>query len=105
MVLPTVSQYIYSIFIKVNFEYAEYTDIQSIYSVLPYRTNNDGGNVSNGNAKSLQVVNYDIFLNNENNQQYSNDNVNCSNITLDNNTGNIVNPIYIPLNISATAVK
>lgn len=103
--LQTISQYVYNINIKVNIGYAEYSNVQSVNSVLPYRTNTNGNNVTNSNAKNLKNVDYSVILNIENSQTYINDNNNCSNISFDNNTGNIVTPIYIPFNISSTEIR
>ena len=105
VVLQTVSQYVYSINIKMNIGYAEYSNIQSVNSVLPYRTNTDGNNVNNSNAKSLQDVVYSFILNVENSQIYINNNTNCTTTSYDNDSGDIITPVYIPFNITSTAVK
>tara|TARA_E500000178_G_scaffold318269_1_gene339490 strand:+ start:1006 stop:2205 length:1200 start_codon:yes stop_codon:yes gene_type:complete len=105
VILQTVSQYVYTINIKVNIGYAEYSDIQSTNSVLPYRTNNNGNNVNNSNAKNLQDVVYSVILNIENSQIYTNDKKNCVSITFNNDTAEIVTPVYRPFNITSTEVR
>lgn len=105
VILQTVSQYVYTINIKVNIGYAEYSDIQSANSVLPYRKNADGNNVNNSNAKNLQDVVYSVILNIENSQIYIKNDTNCVSISFNNDTAEIVTPTYIPFNITSTPVK
>ncbi len=105
IILQTISQYVYTINIKVKIGYAEYSDIQSGNSVLPYRTNTDGSNVDNSNAKNLQDVVYKTILNIENSQTYINNNVNCNSINFDNDTNEIVTPTFIPFTLTSTAIN
>ena len=105
VILQTVSQYVYTINIKVKIGYAEYSNIQSANSVLPYRTNTDGNDVDNSNTKNLQDVVYDTILNVENSQIYINNNENCNNVTFDNTTGDIITPVFIPFSLTSTVIK
>ena len=43
--------------------YSEYTNILSPNTALPYRTNTDGDNISNTNAKNIQNVTYTPIFN------------------------------------------
>jgi hypothetical protein len=105
IILQTVSQYVYTINIKVKIGYAEYSNIQSSISVLPYRTNTDGNNVNNSNAKNLENVVYNAILNIENSQIYVNNNENCNSITFNNDTSEIVTPTFIPFTLTSTAIN
>ncbi len=105
VILQTISQYVYTINIKVNIGYAEYSNIQSATSILPYRTNSEGNNVNNSNAKNLENVKYQVILNIENSKIYTNDNKNCSSISFDNDTGDIIKPIFIPFQLTSQPIN
>ena len=102
--LKTISQYVYTFKIRIYLSYSEYTNIESLDSVLPYRTNINGDNISNAKEKNIQNATYGAILNIEDSQIYMNNNVNCTAELFD-FTGEITTPSYIPLNIKSTSLQ
>ena len=103
VILATISQYVYKINIKLKISYAEYTNIQSNNSVLPYRVNNNGDNIDNTNAKNLTNVVYNPILNILNSNIYISNDINCSTELFD-IKGDIISPPYESLNITSTSL-
>lgn len=104
VILPSISQYVYTIRLKIKVSYSEYTNILSSNTGLPYRINIDGGNVTNANAKNLQNVAYNSILNIENSNIYISSDSNCESELFDEN-GEPENPTYLPLAINATVIR
>lgn len=64
--LVTITQYVYSILMKLSLDYAEYSTDQS--KLTPVRTNTTGGNINNSNSgtKNITNVEYNLIINFDN---------------------------------------
>jgi hypothetical protein len=103
VILQSISQYVYTIRLKLKVNYSEYTNILSPNTALPYRTNTDGDNISNTNAKNIQNVTYTPIFNIENSSIYISSTTNCTSELFEN--GENIIPTYIPFNIDATVIR
>lgn len=61
--LVTITQYVYSIFMKLSIDYAEYSS--DLTKQTPVRTNTTGGNISNDDSNTLNITNveYNFIIN------------------------------------------
>ena len=106
--LQTVSQYVYTYQLKVGIAYSEFSNIETIDnledSIFAYRTNTDGENISNDDAKNIQNAKYGIIINPENKNINTSNNKN-SIVEMFNPNGEFITPPYIPINIETTSLN
>ena len=106
--LQTVSQYVYTYQLKVGIAYSEFTNIEVISnledSIFAYRTNSDGEDISNVDAKNVQNAKYGIIINPENKNIYISNSIN-SVVEMFNPNGEFVTPSYMPINLETTSLN
>ncbi len=106
--LQTVSQYVYTYKLTVGIAYSEFTNIEVIStledSVFAYRTNTDGENISNDDAKNIQNARYGIIINPENKNIYTSNNTNAV-VEMFNPESEFITPAYMPINIETTSLN
>lgn len=103
--IQTVTQYVYTMFLKINTNYAEYSGDND--NVKPIRTNELGGDITNSNAINLKNVTYKYITNfNNTDPNLVNISENCELLIFD-SEGTVLNSEdieVIPFSISAIPV-
>jgi hypothetical protein len=103
--IQTVTQYVYTMFLKINTNYAEYSGDNN--NVAPIRTNILGGDINNSNARNVTNVSYKYITNfNNTDPNLVNITENCELLIFD-SVGTSLNSediTFIPFNISAVPV-
>ena len=108
--LQTITQYVYTILLKCNINYAEYTgEVAETENdtIDPYRVNIDGGNVTNDNSRNVTNVKYNFFTNFDNNDPAVFNSYENVTLALFDGTGEIVddsNRTFSPFNLTANPV-
>ena len=103
--IQTVTQYVYTMFLKINTNYAEYSGDND--NVKPIRTNQLGDDITNSNAINLTDVTYKYITNfNNTDPNLVNITENCELLIFDSD-GTSLNSediTFIPFNISAVPI-
>ena len=103
--IQTVTQYVYTMFLKINTNYAEYSGDND--NVKPIRTNQLGDDITNSNAINLTDVTYKYITNfNNTDPNLVNITENCELLIFDSDgtSLNSEDVTFIPFNISAVPV-
>ena len=103
--IQTVTQYVYTMFLKINTNYAEYSGDND--NVKPIRTNQLGDDITNSNAINVTDVTYKYITNfNNTDPNLVNITENCELLIFDSDgtSLNSEDVTFIPFNISAVPV-
>ena len=103
--IQTVTQYVYTMFLKINTNYAEYSGDND--NVKPIRTNQLGDDITNSNAINLTDVTYKYITNfNNTDPNLVNITENCELLIFDSDgtSLNSEDVTFIPFNISAVPI-
>lgn len=101
--LQTVTQYVYSLFLKLNVSYAEFAGDSDDAT----RFNSNGASITNANSKNITNVNYSFITNFDNSDPTLFDSSTNSSITLFSDSGEIIElseKIFVPFSVSATPI-
>lgn len=108
--IQTITQYVYTILLKSNINYAEYTGevAQDPNDTIdPYRVNVDGGDITNDSSKNLKNVKYNFNTNFDNTDPTIFNSYENVTLALFNGQGDIIednNRTFVPYNLTATPV-
>jgi hypothetical protein len=103
--IKTVTQYVYTLLMKSNISYGEYSGDNAI--IEPIRINNNGDNITNLNSRNITNVSYNFITNFDNyDPTIFSSNDNCT-TTVVNEIGEIIDKStkqFTPFNLTATPV-
>ena len=98
--LQTVTQYVYTCLLRMNIDYAEYSNNQSV----PVRSNSNGDTITELGAANLTNVNYRFMVNFDNvDATHYSSNVNCTSSLNSENGDTIEHKPFEPFNVFADA--
>ena len=106
--IQTITQYVYTILLKCNVNYAEYTGeiAQDPNDTIdPYRVNVDGGNITNDTSRNISNVSYNFFTNFDNTDPTIFNSYENTTLAMFNGSGDIIddsNRTFSPFNLTAT---